>query len=102
MTFLVELLDLDFGLASLAGDQRRDVSAVAESLIGMTIVALAGEIDKTIRPAAGEIPALLEARVDDRDADLVAVVPALRQSESVDEHVFELGRRRFLLLSAPA
>ncbi len=58
----------------------------------MTIAAVGGEIKKAIRPPAGEVLALFEARIDDRDADLVAVVAALGQSEGVDEHVLEPGR----------
>ena len=64
--------------------------------VAVVVVRMAGasvrrEVEKSIGASAGEVFALLEARIDDRDADLVTVVSASSSRPSADdEEVLEL------------
>ncbi len=55
--------------------------AVAVVVVRVPGLAVGGEIEESIGTPAGEVAALLEARIDDRDADLVAVVLRVREAE---------------------
>ena len=47
--------------------------AMAVVIVRVTGLAVRGEIEESIRTPAGEVAALLQARIDDRDANLVAI-----------------------------
>ena len=64
---------------------------MAVVIVRVTGLAVRGEIEKSIGTSAGEVAALLEARIDDRDANLVAIVLRVREAERADEDVLELG-----------
>ncbi len=81
---VIELLDVLLRILALAGNQRRDMRAVAVVVVRVTGLAVGGEIEESIGAPAGEIVALLQAGIDHRDADLVAVVLRVREAERTD------------------
>src|SRR4029453_2359863 len=67
-------------------------------VIRVGLPALEGEVEEAVGPAAAEVCTRFKAGIDHRDADLVAVVPALREGEGRDEQIIGLRvlRRRTL------
>src|SRR6185503_14710500 len=71
---LTALDDVDLAFGGFAGtrDQRRHVSAVSVVVVGMAALAVGCEVEELVAARAREVLALLEARIDDGDADLLA------------------------------
>jgi hypothetical protein len=64
---------------------------VAVVVVRVTGLAVSREIEESIGTPSGEVSAVLEARIDDRDTDLIPVVVGVREAERADQDVLELG-----------
>ena len=78
---VLEALDVTLGILALAANQRRDMSAMAVVVVRMRGASVSGEVKEPIGTTAIEVAALLEPRVDHGDADLVALVGRVGETE---------------------